>query len=67
MSSFTSDPIADFHRYDAEQQQKLSELPVCSDCYEPIQGEHYFEFDCYFYCEDCLVNNHRKWVEDYVG
>jgi hypothetical protein len=63
---FTDNPVADFERYDAEQENRLKELPICSDCGEPIQDEHYFEFDCYFYCEDCL-SNHRKYTEDFVG
>lgn len=63
----TDNPVADFHRHDAEQQERLKELPECSDCGEPIQDDFYYEFDCYFYCADCVSDNHRKRVEDYVG
>lgn len=35
--SWTDDPVADFDRYDAEQQ--LDSLPVCECCGEPIQQE----------------------------
>lgn len=30
--SRTDDPVADFDRYDAEQQQQLDSLPVCECC-----------------------------------
>lgn len=55
-----------WERHDAEQQKALERLPKCSDCGEPIQSEDYFEFDCYFYCEDC-VSNHRKSTEDFIS
>lgn len=67
MSFYTGDPIADFHRHDAEQESRRKELPICSDCGHEIQDEYYNEFDCYFYCDDCLVTHHRKRVEDYVS
>ena len=67
MSFYTNDPVADFHRYDAAQEDKLKELPECSDCHKPIQDDFYYEFDCYFYCWDCVCDNHRKCTEDYIG
>ena len=62
----TDNPVADFEVWDAEQENRRKELPICSDCGEHIQSEHYFEFDCYFYCEDCL-SNHRKNTEDFIA
>lgn len=66
MSFYSDDPVADFERYDAAQQDKLKELPECSECGEPIQDEHYYEFDCYFYCENCVCDKHRKRTEDFI-
>jgi hypothetical protein len=63
----SGDPLADFDRWDAQQQNELKELPECADCGNPIQDEHYFEFDCYFYCWDCVCDNHRKSTEDFIG
>ena len=63
---YTDDPIADFHRYDAEQQAKLDKLPRCSECDEPIQSETCYEINGELICEDCLKDNHRKWVEDFI-
>lgn len=65
--SRSDNPVADFERYDAEQESRRRELPICSDCGEHIQDEHYFEFDCYFYCADCVNDNHRKSTEDFVS
>ena len=51
----TDDPIADFERYDAEQQKKLDRLPKCCHCGEPIQDDFCFDLgDGEIYCEDCL-------------
>ena len=67
MSFYTNDPIADFHRHDAEQEDRLKDLPECSECGNPIQDEHYYEFDCYFYCENCVCDNHRKSTDSFIG
>ncbi len=63
---WTDDPIADFARHDAMQQKRLEQFPECSDCGVAIQDK-YFEFDCYFYCSDCVDKYHKKDVEDFVG
>jgi hypothetical protein len=65
--SFTNDPIRDYDNYCRKQQKAEERLPVCADCGEPIDSDCYYEFDCYFYCEKCLEDNHRKWTEDYCG
>ena len=62
---FTDDPIADFGRYDAEQQEKLDRLPVCDYCEEPIQDDYYYEIDNECICEECLNDNFRKSNDDY--
>lgn len=64
--SWTGDPIADFRRYDSEQQSWLDKLPRCAECCNPIQTEKCFEYNDELICEDCLKNNHEKWTEDYV-
>ena len=35
----TDDPLYDFDRYDAEQESRLEELPICECCGKPIQQE----------------------------
>lgn len=62
--SWTDDPVADFLRYDAEQEAKLEKLPICCECDHPIQSDECYEFNGEYICEECLNDNHRKWVED---
>ena len=62
----TDDPIADFNRYDAEQQNYLDKLPKCDCCGEPITDEHYYDIDGTFFCEECLKDEFRKNTDDYM-
>lgn len=62
----TDNPVADFDRWDEEQCRQEERLPICSECGEKIQDDFYYEFNDEVICSDCLDNNHRKWVEDYV-
>ncbi|MBO5463753.1 MAG: hypothetical protein J6A49_10630 [Clostridia bacterium] len=64
--SRTDNPVADFERYDAVQERAKEKLPRCSECGEPIQDDFFYDFDCYFYCADC-VSNHRKSTEDFIS
>lgn len=63
---WTDDPVADWDRHCAEEERELARLPRCSECDHPIQGEECWEFNGELICEECLKDNHRKWVDDYV-
>ena len=63
---YTDDPIKDFECYDAEQHRGLEKLPRCYECDEPIQSETCYEINGELICPECLENNHRKWVEDFI-
>ena len=63
---YSDDPIADFHRHDEKQQSELDKFPRCSECDEPIQSETCYEINGELVCEECLENNHKKWVEDFI-
>lgn len=65
MSFVTSDPNADYLRYDAEQTELLKRLPICTDCGEPIMGDVFYEIGDARICEDCLIN-YRRWTDDYI-
>ena len=52
--------------HDAEQQKQLDRLPRCSECERPIQEEFCYEVNGELVCDECMNNNHRKWVDDYV-
>lgn len=62
----TDDPVADFDRYDREHQKALAKLPVCSECDEPITDDMCYEINGEVICPECLDNNHKHWVEDYI-
>ena len=64
MSYRTDDPVADFHRWDDEQQERLKRLPRCSECDERIQDEHCYEVNGEYICPDCMEKNHKKWTDD---
>lgn len=51
---YTDDPLRDFDRWDAEQNEKLKELPECADCGEKIYDETAFYINCEWICEDCM-------------
>lgn len=63
---YTDNPVADFERYDREQQDKLAALPVCSECGEAIQDEYFYLINGENICEECLKDNYRKQVADFV-
>lgn len=55
-----------FVQHDAEQQRKLERLPICADCGEHVQDDHFYLINDEVICPDCLDSNYRKAVEDYV-
>ena len=62
----TDDPIADFHRWDADQQKHLHSLPLCDKCCEPIQDDICYEIDGEILCEDCMKDRYERWTEDFM-
>lgn len=62
----TDDPAADFDRFDAEQQKALEKYPKCSMCDEYIQDDYLYEINDEVVCEECINQNFRKNVEDYI-
>lgn len=64
---YSDDPIRDFERHDSGQARELKRLPICAECGEPIQDEHCFEINDELICEECLNQNHRKYVDDYIS
>lgn len=62
----TDDPLADYDRYCDEQERELDKLPKCDYCNEPITDDFYFEINGDIICEECLKDNFRKAVDDYI-
>lgn len=63
---FTDDPYRDFLRHDAEQEKLLERLPICDSCGEHIQDDYLFEVDGNLLCEECMIREHRRDVEDFM-
>ena len=53
MPYYTADLNADIRHYLDDQDRKLSELPVCCECENPIQ-DSYYRVDHKCYCESCM-------------
>ena len=60
---YTDNPVADFNRYNAEQQRRLESLPECANCGEHIQQEDAVCIDGDYYCDECLFGL-REWIGD---
>ena len=51
---YTDDPVADFNRWDGEQERRLEQLPCCEECGERIQQEDAVRLNGKWYCDECL-------------
>jgi hypothetical protein len=67
MAYFSDDPVADFNRYDRDQQRQLERLPVCEGhkCGQRIQDDIYFDIDGEILCEECMIRKYGRRTEDY--
>lgn len=52
--------------HEREQERRLAELPVCADCGNPIQDDHFYLINDEPICPDCLDAGYRKQTEDYI-
>jgi hypothetical protein len=66
MFFYTDDPAADYDRYSEEQDKQLQKYPQCSICDNHIQDEFLYLINDEFVCEECLKDEFRKNVEDYI-
>lgn len=61
---YTDDPLTDFARHDAEQEEALKSLPECCDCGQKIQQETAVYINSEWICDNCL-DSYRRDVDDY--
>lgn len=66
MREYIPDPVDLYNEYDARQQRELQKLPKCEYCGETITDDHYYDINGDVICEECLNDNFRKPVDDYV-
>ncbi len=56
---YTDDPLADYSRYCAKQEEELKKMPICRECEEHIQDEKAYHIDDKWICESCMENFHE--------
>lgn len=57
-----------FEMHERQEERRLSRLPVCNKCGEPITSEKAYEVDGW-YCESCFeewVKDISVWTEDLI-
>ena len=63
----SDDPIRDFYRHDAEEQELLEKCPVCDCCGEPITDETFkkivYRGKTLRFHDDCIET---RYTEDYI-
>lgn len=59
------DNIDIFNQYDAYQERKLSRLPKCWCCEQPIQQERAVRIDGNWYCDSCIADYYVEDISDY--
>jgi hypothetical protein len=62
----TDDPASDYDRYCQEQERYQQRLPVCVDCGEAVQDDHYYLICDEVICPDCLESGYRKYVDEFI-
>ena len=52
--------------HERDQERRLAELPVCADCGNPIQDDHFYLINDEAICPNCLEAGYRKETENYI-
>ena len=53
--------------HEDEMERRLAELPLCVDCGNHVQDEHYYWINDEVICPRCLEDGYRRYVEDYIA
>lgn len=60
------DAYALWKAHDSNQMDALEQLPVCDCCGEHIQDEHLYLISGEILCMDCLNDQYRRDVDDFI-
>ena len=63
---YTDDAERDFDRWDLELERRRARRPLCSHCGERIQDEEAYLINGEFYCEKCMEQEYKVWVDDFT-
>lgn len=50
----SNDPVMDFERYSAMQEDKLRKRPLCRICLNRIQDDYFYNINGFIACPDCI-------------
>lgn len=62
----TYDNYDAFRWHDEKQADDLKKRPVCANCGEHIQHDHFYMIDGEPVCPDCLEADYRVSTDDYI-
>lgn len=57
MTHYTDDPLLDFDRHQADEEEWLMSRPVCDDCKEHIADDEAYHNNGIWICRSCFENN----------
>lgn len=60
---WTDNPIADAAAYDADCERWAARRPVCDECGEHIQDDHFYRFNGMIICPECM-KDHKEYIDD---
>lgn len=63
---YTDDPPADYDAYCRAQDKELEKVPVCADCGEHVQEDHFYLINDEVICPACLESGYRKEIYEYI-
>lgn len=55
-----------YQSYESERECELEKCPECTYCGHKITDEYFYIINDEPVCEECLNDNHRKSLEDYI-
>lgn len=55
-----------FSAWDADQHRQLAQFPTCEWCDKTIQDDYFYIINDESICEECLRQNFRRSVEEYM-
>ena len=64
---YSDDPVADFDRWDAEQNAALAKLPKCAHCGHEIQDERLLNIHGELYHLECADEAFGEWTSEHTN
>ena len=61
----TDDPLKDWAQKCAQEEEWRNEQDACDECGGLLieNGDYYFSIQNMIYCEECMMNKFRRWLD----